>query len=455
MKNTVEQIKEIIESAEERNLTHFQASVIDSVGRLFGKRYHVNNLEKAMTEGIAVLEIATAGLDPAGGGIRTNRFINPVRGFADALAVMDASSVRDVPFRSNGNGLLLLGQFVDHMAELCPRALLDAELARLEKLGYGAYGGFELECTPLDESAASLQSKSPDSVQVRSGFDRVYSFVHESYQEDLYSDLLSTAAAMGVAVDSAHTEFLNIIEVALQPQAGMRIADNAALYKALAKIVGKRHNTLISFMARLNNSGQGCGAHINLSLRSMLTDEGVFFDAAADRQMSDTHLHFIGGLQRFMPAFFLLIAPNLNSYKRFMPNLFTPLNNSWGINNKTVAFRAINMSPGTARVEARVAGADVNPYLGLLAVLIAGRLGLEQKIEPPPAIEGNGWSADNDDNPFPMTFADAIEKFKTSAIVREQLGGQFVDVFASDRQWQLDQFNQSVTDWELRMFYDS
>lgn len=455
MENSDQQIAEVIAQAEGREITHFQTGVIDSVGRVIGKRYHVSNLKKVMSEGMAFIEAAAAAIDPAGGAIETNTYFDPRRGFADALVRMDASSLREVPFVSEGRGLLLLGQFVDHMAAVCPRAMLDAELDRLRALGYAAYGGFELECAPLAETPDSLKTKTPDAVRPAGGFDRVYSFVHESQLEGLYADLLATAETMGVLLDSAHNEFIHMIEVGLKPETGLRIADNAALYKALAKIVGRRHDVLMSFMAKRDTRGQGCGAHVNLSLRDVATGKGAFYDASAPDAMSTVHRHFIGGLERFLPELFLMVAPNLNSYRRFAPGLFTPLNNSWGINNKTVAFRAINSSSGAARVETRVAGADVNPHLALLAVLVSGRLGLEQKIEPSEPVADDGWSRQEDPNPFPRDFADAIERFGTSSVAREQLGEQFVHDFTSDRHWQLAQFNRTVTDWELRMFYDS
>jgi len=233
----------------------------------------------------------------------------------------------------------------------------------------------------------------------------------------------------------------------------LRIADNAALYKSIAKIVGHRHNLQMSFMAMLNNSGQSSGAHLNLSLRDADDRPSFFTDTSADN-VSQVQRFFVGGMQRYLPDLFLLLAPNLNSFKRFAPGQFVPKTNTWGINNKTVAHRAINLSPASARVEMRISGADVNPYLALLAVVTAGRLGIQNEVEPDDPVVGNGMEVE-DDNPFPDDFGEAIAKFKTSGMAKAELGEAFVQGFASDRQWQLDQFNQAVTDWELRMFHDA
>jgi glutamine synthetase len=163
--------------------------------------------------------------------------------------------------------------------------------------------------------------------------------------------------------------------------------------------------------------------------------------------------HFVAGLLAYVPELFLMLAPHLNSYKRFQPGLFTPLTNTWGINNKTVAFRVITVTPAATRVEFRVAGADVSPHIALMAVIGAGRLGIEQKLELAPPVEGDGWAVkDAPGEKFPVTFAEAIDRFEQSEVAKELLGTGFVAAFVGDRRWQIDQFAKTVTDWELKTF---
>ncbi|MEJ2132365.1 MAG: glutamine synthetase, partial [Gammaproteobacteria bacterium] len=210
---------------------------------------------------------------------------------------------------------------------------------------------------------------------------------------------------------------------------------------------------MMSFMARRHPESQGCGAHINLSLKDKATGEGVFHDPDAEHRMSPIMRHVVAGLLAYVPELFLMLAPHLNSYKRFRPGLFTPLTNTWAINNKTVAFRVINITPAATRVEFRVAGADVSPHIALTAVLMAARLGIEGKLELAPPVEGNGWAVeDAADAKFPLTFAEAIDRFEMSEIAREFLGNGFVDAFVGDRRWEIDQLANTVTDWELRTF---
>jgi glutamine synthetase len=451
LNNTEEQVGKIIAQAEEAGISHFRACIVDTQGRLLGKRYHVSNLRKIMTDGTGFVEALNSGVDPGYNPIATNPHFDYSRGFADTIVVMDAESARKVPYVDESFGLMLLGEYSDEMADKCPRALLGKALGKLSEIGYQAYGAFELECSVLAETAATIQSKTPENVAFTPGFAGAYSFPHETMKEELFSDLLTASAEMDIEIDSIHSEFINMVEVGLKPQEGIRIADNATLYKSLAKIVGSKHDIQMSFMAMLNNTGQSCGAHLNLSLRK--DGKAIFYDNDAEQKIGDEQRYFVGGMQRYLPDLFLMLAPNLNSYKRFAPGQFAPATNTWGVNNKTVAYRAINLAPSSARVEARVAGADVNPHLALLAVVTAGRLGLQDKLEPTDPVVGNGMESEQE-NPFPTRFTDAIEKFKSSAIARQEFGDAFVDVFASDRQWQVDQFQQAVTDWELKMFYD-
>jgi glutamine synthetase len=433
-------------------LSHANLGIFEVNGSYRSKRYNIRHLKKAMTEGIAWLSIPS-GLHPGDDIIPTNPFADPDGGYQDSVIRFDPESCRDMPFDSEGKGLLLIGEHTGEIADHCVRALLGRELKRLEAIGFDLYGGLELEGAVLAESAQSLRNKRPADVAVVPGFDKVYSFVDQSGHADLMDDLIEACATMGLPLDTVHIEYTHMLEVGMQPTLGMRIADNAALYKSVAKIIAERHGAYISFMARRNDVDQGCGAHINLSLRQKGTDDTAFYDANREDRMTDTMRYFVGGLNRYLPELFLLLAPHLNSFKRYQPGLFTPLNNTWGINNKTVMFRVLNVTPGATRIEVRPAGADICPHLGLLAVTAAGRLGIEQKIDPPAPIVGNGWSVEAPDGPpIPASFEEAIERFEASSVAREVTSDGFVDNFVSDRRWQLDAFSKTVTDWELALF---
>ena len=453
--NDPKTVEAVIARASERGLKHVHFGFFDTYGHLIAKRSNVGNLKKAMIDGTnmvaAIFAAAPSGTDM----IYTSPLVNPDHGFHDGLLQMDAASCRDFPLEADGQGLLLLGEFVDETAEYCVRHQLRRELERWEALGLNVYGAFELECALLAEDAASLKRTSVGSLRVREGYARPYQLVSDPEDHAYLDELNTVCEQMGVALDAQHPEFMHLLETSLRPQQGMRIADNAALYKNMAKQTARSRGFTASFMARWHHEHQGCGAHINLSLRDAASGGSVFYDESCEDRLSPTLKHFIAGLHTYLPELFLLLAPNLNSYKRFAPGLFTPLNNSWGLDNKTVAYRVVNHSAATARVEVRPAGADVSPHLGLLAVLLAGRQGVEQRLTPPDPVTGNGWALrDAAETAFPLSFGAAIDAFAASELARAALGADFVDLFVADRRWQIDQFDRAVTDWELQMFAD-
>jgi len=435
----------------ERGLSHIHCGWFDANGILRTKKYAARHMGKGFTEGIPFIAVPS-GIGPDNEIVPTNAYLQPDRGYANGSVLLDAASIRDVPF-SDPPGLLLLGQFRPPAAEDCVRSRLATELARLSELGFEPFGGFEMESAVLLETPDSLASKHADEVVEKTAYNNTFSFVEQVDDDPFLGELLQACAQAGIAVDTLHPEYLGMLEVALAPQPGMRMADDAALYRAIAKLAGRRHGRLVSFMARRHGDLQGCGAHMNISLRHRGTEDSAFFEADASDRLSVTAHHFIGGLIRYLPELFLLMAPNLNSYKRFRPNLFTPLSNTWGIDNKTVAFRAINAGASSARVEVRFPGADLCPHLGVAAVLAAGRAGIREAIEPPQPVEGSGW--DVEDAPgtgFPLSFEAAINRLDGSAFARSAFGDGFVDNFVGDRRWQLEQFANVVTDWEIRTF---
>lgn len=446
-------VEAVVERAESRGLTHVQLGMFDSHGHLMAKRYHVANLRKSMTEGVrlvaGILAAAPSGVDM----VTTSPLADPDQGFQDGVLRMDPESCRDFPLDADGRGMLLIGEFVDETRAYCSRALLKDELVRLWDAGYEALGALEMESVALAETPESLARKSARALELRGGYARPYQLVTEPADLAFLDELNAVCESMDVALDSQHAEFMHLLETSLRHDVGVRIADNAALYKNAAKLLARRHGFMMSFMARWHPQRQGCGAHFNISLTDADDGRPVFYDPDSPDGVSDELRWFVGGLHAHLPELFLLLAPNLNSYKRFVPGAFTPLNNTWGVENKTVVHRVVATSPASARVEMRLAGADVSPHLGLLAVLLAGRTGLGERREPPAPVTGNGWALEEVPRPaFPATFEAAIDAFESSALARENLGSRFVEAFTGDRRWQIERFQRAVTDWELAMF---
>jgi glutamine synthetase len=452
MKNSRESVDSVLSRMREHDLRHITLGYFDTNARLRAKHYNAANLEKALKDGTA-MNLAVLAMDPADNPIRTNPFAMPDHQFRDGVLLLVADTCRSFPLAADGAGLLILGQLVDEWRVHCPRAILHAECERLRAIGFEPFGAFEYECYLLDETTDSLRSKVPDAVVPRRGFEKMYSFVDQVGEDAFLSELIRVCDTMDIGIDTMHCEYTTLLEAALLPRRGVACADNAALYKSVAKAISRKHGLLASFMALRGAREQGCGAHLNVSLVDAASGAGCFYDDRAADCISQTLRHFLGGLQAYIPELFLMLAPNFNSYRRYAPGLFTPTSNTWGIANKTTAFRVVNISPAAARVELRIPGADVNPYFGLAAVVLAGRRGIEERLMPAAGVEGNGWKVESPPGrEFPAGFEEAIARFDASALARATFGDRFVDFYVADRRWQLAHLNATITDWELRMF---
>jgi glutamine synthetase len=163
--------------------------------------------------------------------------------------------------------------------------------------------------------------------------------------------------------------------------------------------------------------------------------------------------HYIAGLLQFMPELMAMICPTVNSYKRTVPGTWAPINATWGVDTRTTAVRAIPGSAKSSRIELRLSGADMNPYLAMAASLAAGLEGIQRRLEPPAAVS-NAYEK-SDHAPLPKTLSDAVALFKQSALARKWFGDEFVDHYAATREWEVRMYNKAVTDWELARYFES
>lgn len=445
-----EHIEAALLRAQQLRAAHFTEGYFDHNGHLRAKQMATHHLERALRAGVA-LHTAVFTTDPANRIIPDVIFSDPAYGFPDATLKLDPASIRESHLAGHPQ-LLLVGDLEPPHDVFCVRAQLGKAVARLAALGFEARVAFEFECRMLREDRASLSARRADEVRFASGFEWFYSVVDQSAGHPLLEDLLTTLEAMNIPVDSLHTEYTDLLEVSLRPASALEAADRAGLMKAVTKVVARRHDLLASFMAMLRSQAQGCGAHINLSLVDA-AGSPAFHNSRDPAALPPVLLHFIGGLQRWLPELMLLLAPNLNSFRRFQPGLFTPLTNTWAINNKTVAFRVVNSSPESARIECRLAGADVNPHLALLAILACGCRGIAEACQPTTAVVGDGWVQEEPTVPtFPDGFDAAIERFEQSSFARELFDPAFIACFVAGRRWQLRSLAQTVTDWEIQTF---
>ncbi len=375
-------------------------------------------------------------------------------GFPDALARLDLNTARNVPW--DHNVPFFLGEFVNADSTpyaVCPRQTLKRLLKRAEKLGFTVMAGMEFEWFNFRETPESWAAKKGVGPQTITPGMFGYSLLRMADNRDFFHALMDEMAAFKVPIEGLHTETgPGVLEVALAFGEALEQADRAILFKTGAREIGKRFGIMPSFMAKWNQHLPGCSGHIHQSLSDGKTN--LFFDAKSPRKMSPLFESYLAGQVKCLMEFAPMFWPTINSYKRLVDGFWAPVKPTWGLDNRTASFRVIAGSSKATRLETRCPGADVNPYLAMAAVIAAGLHGVEQglKLTTPP-VTGTNQGSENTPR-APRSLLRANHTFKESAIARDWFGDTFVDHFAATRDWEVRQWQDAVTDWELRRYFE-
>jgi glutamine synthetase len=375
-------------------------------------------------------------------------------GFPDALARLDLDTGRNVPWDSQVP--FFLGEFINTDGSpfpVCPRQTLKRVLKRAEKLGFDVMAGMEFEWFNFLETPHSWAAKRGVGPQNLTPGMFGYSVLRMADNRDFFNALMDEMAAFRVPIEGLHTETgPGTYEVAIAFSKALEAADRAILFKTGAKEIGKRFGIMPSFMAKWSQQYPGCSGHIHQSLSDGKSN--LFYDAKNKRSMSKLFESYLAGQVACLMEFAPMFWPTINSYKRLVDGFWAPVKPTWGLDNRTASFRVIAGSPKATRLETRCPGADVNPYLAMAAVIAAGLHGVEKglKLTAPPITGTNQGSEDI--ARAPRSLLESTQNFKQSKIARDWLGDTFVDHFAATRIWEHRQWQDAVTDWELKRYFE-
>jgi glutamine synthetase len=207
-------------------------------------------------------------------------------------------------------------------------------------------------------------------------------------------------------------------------------------------------------MAKINENLPGCGGHIHQSLWDKAGKKNLFHDEKDKMNLSELARNYIAGQLYCLPFILPLFAPTINSYKRLVEGAWAPTTLTWGTDNRTVALRVLANTSKSCRLETRVIGSDVNPYLAMAGCLAAGLFGIKNKLKlKQPATVGNGYR-DYSNGVLPTTLAEATQQMKTSKLANELFGEKFVEHFTQTRDWEWRQHLKAVTDWEYKRYFE-
>jgi glutamine synthetase len=363
-------------------------------------------------------------------------------GFPDATARIDLTTFRTIPWEP-GTAFFLL-DFVN-VAAVAPRQVLQRVIEMAGE--YEASFSAEYEFFIFRETPQSLRAKNYRNLTTLSPGSFGYSILRASENRELVLQLFDQLAEFDVPIEGFHTETgPGVYEAAIAVDGALAAADKAALFKTAVKEIAFRHGLIPTFMAKWNPDLPGSSGHLHQSLWDKDHKKNLF------EGMSPLMKSYIAGLVANLPELAAIFCPTINSYKRTVPGAWAPINATWGIDNRTTAVRAIPGGAKSTRVELRLTGADINPYLAIAASLAAGLDGIEREL-PLPAATVNAYAGDAP--PLPRTLSEATTLFRQSQVARRWLGDEFVEHYAGTRDWESRQFEKAVTDWELARYFES
>ena len=411
---TLDQLTAAIDSGE---IDTVVVAFTDMQGRLQGKRLHgryfLDIVVEHGTEGCNYL----LGVDVDMNTVAGYAITSWDRGYGDMEFVLDLDTLRLLTHLPATAMVQCDLVWPDHAPVLqSPRSILKRQMDRAAELGFNAFAGTELEFIVFEDTYEAARDLGYQGLTPSNQYNVDYSIVGTTRVEPLLRDIRNTMYAAGLNVEGAKGECnFGQHEIGFLYDDVLVTADNHAVYKTVAKEIASLHGQSLTFMAKFNER-EGNSCHIHLSLRGK-DGEIVFWDDAAGKR-TPLYDQFVAGVLATMPDLTLLYAPNINSYKRFADGSFAPTTIAWGEDNRTCAVRLVGHGAG-ARMENRVPGGDVNPYLALAAMLAGGLHGIEKELELEPALEGNAYTSGRPK--VPGSLRDAREAFVSSAVARAAL----------------------------------
>ena len=414
-------------------------AIADMEGRLQGKRltasHFMDDVLDHGAEGCNYLLAVDVDMETVGGYAMSSWDT----GYGDFEMVPDTDTLRLLPWLP-GTALVMGDlRWADGREVLAsPRQILRRQLQRLAERGLAANAATELEFIVFRDSYESAWKRGFRDLEPANLYNVDYSLLGSARVEPLIRRIRNEMAGAGMTVESSKGECnLGQHEINIRYDGALRSADNHAIYKNGAKEIAAQEGHAITFMAKFNErEGNSCHIHCSLAREdgaNAFAAEGALFE------------HFLAGQLACMRELTLLYAPHVNSYKRFAPGSFAPTAIAWGRDNRTCSLRVVGHGE-SLRVENRLPGADVNPYLALSAMIAAGLHGIERELPLEPVFEGDAYKSDKPR--VPRNVYDARDAFAASQVADEAFGTDVVEHYLNRAQVEIDAFEAAVTDWE-------
>ncbi len=429
----------------------------DLQGRLVGKRVTGSYWVEHMDSGNEALHACNylLAVDAEMNVLPGYTFASWEQGYGDMAMQPDLETIRLIPWLDKT--ALVLCDLVDEHAgtpiEVSPRRILQRQVERAAAAGLAVKFGSELEFflfrESLDEAAAKDYTRlTPHSLVIED-----YHILQTTRDEYLIRAIRNGIDGAGVPVEFSKGEAgRGQHEINLVYASPVEMADRHVIYKNGAKEIAAQHDRAITFMAKYSSDEVGSSCHVHSSVWSTDGGRSLMYDDAAPDHLSPTFRGWLGGQIACGRELAWMFAPTVNSYKRYQPESWAPTALAWSIDNRTCGFRIVGHE-SSFRLESRIPGADVNPYLAYAATIAAGLHGIEHGIDPGARFDGNAYAAPELAR-VPSSIVEAIDAFATSKIAVDAFGDDVHDHLLNTARQEWNHFNRAVTDWERRRNFD-
>ena len=422
-------------------------AMTDMQGRLTGKRIHgqyfLDEVVKHGTEGCNYLLAVDVDMNTVAG----YEMSSWERGYSDFALIPDLNTLRLITWQPGAALILADVAWLDHTDVVAsPRQILRKQIAELEKAGMVPMCGTELEFVVYKDSYEEAWNKGYKDLIPVNQYNVDYSILGGSRIEPLLRDIRMGMTTAGMIVESVKGECnFGQHEIAFKYSDALSNCDNHVIYKNGAKEIADQQGYALTFMAKPNEK-EGNSSHIHLSFRGLKGELVMVDDSDKEHGMSEIGRQFIAGQLAHLRELSILLAPNINSYQRYVPGSFAPTAIRWGRDNRTCALRLVGHGAGL-RLENRVPGGDVNPYLAVAGIIAAGLDGIKNKLKLEPAFTGNAYESDS--SRVPASMPEALELWEKSEWVKQTFGAEVQAHYANMARVEIAAYGKAVTDWEL------
>jgi len=438
---------DLVPMVESKQIDTVLACIVDMQGRLMGKRFHARHfIDTAWEETHCCNYLLATDLEMATpDGYQATSW---ERGYGDYTMKPDLKSLRLVPWLEGT--VMVLCDVLDHHTHApvphSPRAVLQAQVARLRDMGYDAMMATELEFFLFAKSLDEIRKEGFRNLEPISGYNEDYHILQTSKEEHILRPVRNHLYTAGIPIENSKGEAeAGQEEINIKYAEALLTADYHTIAKHAIKEIAWQQGHSASFLAKWDHNRVGSSSHIHQSLWK--DGQNAFYDQSDKLGMSALMKNYMAGLLKYAPDSTYFLAPYINSYKRFMKGTFAPTRTIWSVDNRTAGFRLCGEGTKSVRVECRIGGSDLNPYLAIAAQIAAGIAGIEEGLELQPPAQGDVYKGKT--GSIPQTLRDARDKLTRSKMLREAMGDFVIDHYARCAEWEIEEFNRVVTDWEV------